>query len=180
MDGEGLFVRVMLQTTHIWPIKRMIHTSKLLQNVTQSPFNFFIFFFFFFNWQSNNLIPKKERSSEGTSCVCLQPSDVRLQVMTAYCIRLHTSSNLATLKCESSYEMITLGSELPSLITLFSIPSESSWCKGSLHTAVSISVLMSCNEFAQKVGGNYAPYAYVGIYKLSKGDWTPLIWVNLH
>lgn len=46
--------------------------------------------------------------------------------------------------------MITLGSPLPSLITLFSILSESPWCKGSLHWAVSIFVLMSIMTFRKK------------------------------
>lgn len=38
------------------------------------------------------------------------------------------------LKCEPSFEIITPSSPLPSLITLFNIPSESPWCKGSPHT----------------------------------------------
>lgn len=42
------------------------------------------------------------------------------------------SANLAILKYELSCEMIALSSPLPSLITLFSIPSESSRCEGSL------------------------------------------------
>ena len=78
--------------------------------------------------------------------------------------------------------MITLGSELPSLITLFSIPSESSWCKGSLHTAVSISVLMSRNEFAQKVGGimhHAHMLEYLNSAKGTELPWYESTYINL-
>lgn len=105
---------------------------------------------------------------------CLQPSDVCLQMIDTHCNRLCTSSNLATLKCKSSYETITHGSRLPSLITLFSIPSESPWCKGSLHGAVSILVLMSIMSSHKK--WKIMHHTHVLEYLDSaKGDWTPLI-----
>ena len=43
-DREGLIFRVTLQSAHIWQIKQVINSCKLLQIVTQSPFKLNIFF----------------------------------------------------------------------------------------------------------------------------------------